>query len=274
MGRWRRLGAAIVVSGMALPAGGVAVGSVAVAGGGSAATATTSVLHPPLAVSGTDGDQVVSTNWSGYAVQAPAKFTRSAASWVEPTVSCPTTGASYASFWVGIDGYASNSVEQLGTDSDCTGKGTPAYYAWYEMYPAGSVPIPATTYPVAPGDRLTASVVRTGTSYTLTLSSSRGWTFSTLRSGRHKDSSAEWVAESPALCSGTSCTLAKLADFGSVTFSGAQAAAGTTTGPISAFTAKHGPHEMTMESSGGTVRAAPGALAAGGGGFAVTWAHS
>ena len=25
----------------------------------------------------------------------------------------------YASFWVGIDGYSSNTVEQVGTDSDC-----------------------------------------------------------------------------------------------------------------------------------------------------------
>ena len=48
-------------------------------------------------------------------------------------------GHTYAAFWVGLDGYTSKSVEQLGTDSDCTNVNSPSYYAWYEMYPAASV---------------------------------------------------------------------------------------------------------------------------------------
>ena len=66
-----------------------------------------------------------STNWSGYAVTgANGSFHSVSASWTEPTATC-TGSAKYASFWVGLDGFSSNSVEQTGTDSDCSGR-TPA----------------------------------------------------------------------------------------------------------------------------------------------------
>jgi hypothetical protein len=59
---------------------------------------------------------VSSITWSGYAVSTGAGT-------VSPTVS----GYSYA--WVGIDGVTTNSVEQIGTDSDYVG-GQAHYYAW------------------------------------------------------------------------------------------------------------------------------------------------
>ena len=58
--------------------------------------------------------------------------------------------AQYASFWVGLDGFTSSSVEQTGTDSDCSGR-TPDYYGWYEMFPADPVNF---TNPVSPGRQL------------------------------------------------------------------------------------------------------------------------
>ena len=57
---------------------------------------------------------------------------------------------------VGLDGYNSTSVEQLGTDSDCD-SGTPSYYAWYEDVPEPIRTLPS-QYPVQPGDRMSASV--------------------------------------------------------------------------------------------------------------------
>ena len=104
---------------------------------------------------------VQSANWAGYA-DTNDTFNSVASSWTEPTVNCaeqqlrvvgrhPGTehsgraarwpGAASA-FWVGLDGYTSTSVEQLGTDSDCD-SGTPSYYAWYEMYPNPSVTLPS-----------------------------------------------------------------------------------------------------------------------------------
>jgi hypothetical protein len=60
-----------------------------------------------------------SSNWSGYATDS-GTYTSVSSSWVVPSVSC-NNGTTYSSFWVGLDGYNSNSVEQTGTESDCSG---------------------------------------------------------------------------------------------------------------------------------------------------------
>ena len=73
-----------------------------------------------------------STNWSGYAATT-GTYTSVSASWTEPTGTC-SGSAKYSSFWVGLDGYNSNSVEQTGSEVDCSGSRA-VYYAWYEMYP-------------------------------------------------------------------------------------------------------------------------------------------
>src|ERR1044071_5102244 len=84
-----------------------------------------------------------STNWSGYAVTGN-RFTSVSASWTQPSVTCSATA--YSSFWVGLDGDTSNTVEQTGTDADCSGS-TPQYYAWYEMYPKFPVNLKGTVRP-------------------------------------------------------------------------------------------------------------------------------
>ncbi len=232
-------------------------------------------VNPLAPIGGVHNDTVTSTNWSGYAVQGASKFTDARGSWVEPTATCASRSAQYASFWLGIDGYASNSVEQLGTDSDCTGRNRPSYYAWYEMYPADSVSLSSKTYPVKPGDTLTADVSVSGSVFTLSLKSSEGWTFSASQTGSGlAQSSAEWIAESPEIC-GRTCTLAQLADFGAVNFTGAQAAlSGGADQPISAFTFDSGPHEIISEANKRTIKAQPSALAPAGNAFSIAWDHS
>jgi len=246
------------------------------AGGGSGAGMApelTSVFHRPLdGIGSVRNDDVTSSNWSGYAVEATTQFTSASVSWTQPTATCSGTTPAYAAFWVGIDGYSSGSVEQLGTDSDCSG-GRPTYYAWWEMYPANSVSLSTTGDQVRPGDTLSASVSRNGTAYALTLHSSEGWTFSTTQTGTHANSSAEWVAESPEICTLIFCHLAKLADFGSITFTSAQAATGGAMLPIAALTTDGGPHDVTMTGNG-SVRAQPGALGGAGSSFTDTWRHS
>ena len=130
-----------------------------------------------------------STNWSGYAATTNT-FQNISGSWVQPTVTCAQSGGgflglggaptAYSSFWVGLDGYTSTTVEQTGTDSDCDA-GKPTYYAWYEMYPAASVDISTTSYPVTPGDTITGSVVPAAGSFTLKLTDTStkhaSWTF-------------------------------------------------------------------------------------------------
>ena len=68
-----------------------------------------------------------STNWSGYVLTGgTGAFSSVSSSWTEPTATCNDSGTEYAAFWVGLDGFNSDSVEQTGTDSDCDG-GSPDY---------------------------------------------------------------------------------------------------------------------------------------------------
>jgi hypothetical protein len=198
-----------------------------------------------------------STNWSGYAVTG-SRFTSVSASWKQPTATCSATA--YSSFWVGLDGDTSNTVEQTGTDADCSGR-SPQYYAWYEMYPKFPVNL---SQPVAPGDTMTASVTTDGRgNFTLTISdASRGWTNVTkakLKSA--KLSSAEVIAEAPSSSGG----VLPLANFGTASFTAAKANGSL----LTSTTPNIDPITMA---SGSTVKAQPGSI--GGGAFSVTWKHS
>jgi hypothetical protein len=253
-----------------------AAGAASKVNGPAAATRSAPAVAPflpgpplPDGATGTQSNnQVTSSNWSGYAAQSTAAFTAVAGSWTQPTVTCGSQ-ATYAAFWVGIDGYTSRSVEQLGTDDDCHG-GLPSYYAWYEMYPANPVNIATASHPVKPGDKLTARVVRHSTTYRLAIvDHTEGWSFAiSITSAGHANSSAEWIAEAPCCTSGGAPL--PLSHFGKVAFTAAQAATGGAMAPVSSFTTDKGPHAITMVTSGGVVEAAPSALNATGTGFRVT----
>ena len=176
------------------------------------------MLRPSGAAARAHGIQnaAQSTNWSGYAVTGSSgQFSRVSASWKEPTAHCSGRGYKYASFWVGLDGYNSGSVEQTGTDSDCVGS-SPDYYGWYEMYPAYPVNF---TNPVSSGDSMTASVTFSGSStYKLVLKdTTRGWTQTiTKNQGGLARSSAEVITEAPSSNTG----VLPLANFGTVSYAG------------------------------------------------------
>ena len=198
-----------------------------------------------------------STNWSGYAADS-GTYSSVSASWVQPSVTCGST-ATYSSFWVGLDGYSSNSVEQTGTDSDCSG-GSPSYYGWYEMYPHPSYYFGST---VSAGDTMSASVTFSGTnSYKLTLSDlTKGWSSSTTKKlSNAARSSAEVIIEAP-----YSGGILPLADFGTVNFSNSlvNGAAIGNTNPVS----------IDMVNSSGAYKDQVSSLS-GGENFSATWDRS
>ena len=204
-----------------------------------------------------------STNWSGYAATgANGAFSSVSASWTEPTATCTSTSKrrssdQYAAFWVGLDGYSSDSVEQTGTDSDCDGT-TPDYYGWYEMYPADPVYF---TNTVKPGDAISASVTFSGTeTYTLVLKdTTQGWTQTITKNQSGLDrSSAEVITEAPSSSSG----VLPLADFGTVSY-GASTANGTSLGTQS-------PTEIIMVDNSGQDKDSTSAINSSGG-FSNTW---
>jgi hypothetical protein len=207
-----------------------------------------------------DGRHSTSTNWSGYATTG-SRYTSATSAWTQPTVACAAGETAYSSFWVGLDGDTTNTVEQTGTDSDCS-SGTPTYYAWYEMYPKFPVNL---ANAVRPGDSLSASVTTNGSgSFTLTISdSTQHWSFTTKQSSRKaKLGSAECIAEAPSGAGG----VLPLADFGTVSFSSCTANGN----PIGS---EPNLDEITMATTGGVVKAQPSGLT-GGTSFTDTWKHS
>ena len=238
----------------------------------------------------TGGRNSTSTNWSGYAVTSSrGSVTHVTGSWTVPPVSCTLTPNGYSSFWVGIDGDGSNTVEQIGTDSDCVNllgtQNTPTYYAWFEFYPKGSYLIGSYNRKtglcqsncVSVGDLITADVSygsggpkgNRGSSFTVTITDkpaggSAPWSFSISSSvASAQQSSAEWIAEAP-----SSGGVLPLADFGSVTFSSGQATIGNTTGNIGSFS---NPDAINMVNSAGVVIARTSVLDTTNAGFTITF---
>lgn len=205
-----------------------------------------------------------SSTWSGYADTGGA-FTKVSASWKEPAVSCGS-GISLAALWVGIDGDDSSSVEQDGTTIECY-LGQEYQYTWWEMYPTESIQTVGQT--VAAGDSITASVVRSGTSYTLSVidSTHPANSFRTARACTScTNTSAEWIAEAPG---GTQGVYA-LPDFGTWSASRAAVTKGTSSGTISSFA----DDQITMADDQGNVEAQPSSLSKRGSAFSVTWKSS
>ena len=96
---------------------------------------------------------------------------------------------------MGIDGYQSSTVEQVGTEADISG-GKTTYYAWYEMYPGAPVTISSIT--VKPGDTVSASVNYNAASNTFTMTITDGtqtYTSPAQAAGNAQRSSAEWIVE-------------------------------------------------------------------------------
>jgi hypothetical protein len=199
-----------------------------------------------------------SDNWSGYAATG-GTFTSVSSSWVQPAVNCGSEDT-YSSFWVGIDGDGSSSVEQTGTEADCSG-GQAQYSSWYEMYPAYPVNY---SDDVEPGDSFTGSVTTDGQgNFTLTLTdNTQGWTETQNQSSTTaQDASAEVIAEAP-----YSNGVLPLSDFGTVDFTNS-----TVNGSALGGT---NPDQINMVSDGGATEATTSSLDGSGENFSITWNSS
>jgi len=226
--------------------------------------------HGPLRIFEKHSDgSVTSPNWSGYAVTGEVdSVTAAYGSWLVPTATCGGRQRnSGASFWVGIDGYTSATVEQTGTDSDCS-QGTPRYYAWYEFFPEPGVTIK--TISVEAGDVMSASVIYNGTEFTATITDARTReTFTTSKAvPSAKRDSAEWIAEDNASI---------FTDFSTAFFgqdetgvaATCDATVGSKTAAIGGFPSYHA---ITMVgSTEGSLLAVPSALSTDGASFSVQW---
>jgi len=218
----------------------------------------------------------VSPNWAGFAATG-APVTSVAGDWTQPAATCPSTKLQQSAFWVGIDGFAAtdHTVEQVGTDADCTKAlkkvpSHPVYYAWYEMVPGPLMTLDLAHHPVLPGDALSASVSVAGSVYTLSISDpTESWSYSinqtVTTTPLPSNSSAEWIAEAP--CSGSTCKVLPLADFGAVTFSGAA----VNGGPVNAPGLTDHLITMSKKKTGASPKASTSPLDGTGHSFTINW---
>jgi hypothetical protein len=112
-----------------------------------------------------------------------------------------TKSGNYLAMWTGLDGYASDSVEQIGAEAYCSGTSA-GYYGWYELYPGPAEDFSQT---LKPGDSLQASVTYSASKFTLTLRDvTQGWTGTVTKAlAGAARSSAETIVEASA---SLSCT--------------------------------------------------------------------
>jgi hypothetical protein len=170
-----------------------------------------------------------SWNWAGAVASEPGhRFTSVNAELVQPAVACAGAETSYATFWTGLDGYGSKTVEQVGTEAGCD-RGRAFYQAWYELYPRPAVFL---DLPLRPGDRIALAVSWQAAGYRLALADrTTGGGFSLTQPAPGQGASAEIIVEALAAPSGRVLPLSRFgtADFTSARIDGATLAAA---GPI------------------------------------------
>jgi hypothetical protein len=180
----------------ALPVAAAVAALVATAGVSTTTAAVRSTNHPSAGVHVVYSPATATlSNWAGYIAEGTkGEFTSAAADWTVPSVTCLKDSDLYAP-WVGIDGAGDSTVEQTGVQTACN-SGSPAYSAWYEMYPKGPVYF---TNPIAVGDDFSASVTFASGSFTIVISDvTKGWTRTvTKKLASAKKLSAEAVIEAP-----------------------------------------------------------------------------
>jgi peptidase A4-like protein len=227
-------------------------------------------------------DATVNTTsiWSGWVDKANTNVELRfvTANFVVPSVTCPGFGYD-SSFWVGLDGWGSSTVEQVGVDGYCDIQGPngvlPEYFSWYEMYPNGTV---AQNY-VSPGDVISVSVYYDSSTskYDLALSDSNS-TSPDISVAKYcpsghtcHNASAEVITEDPGGGPTKSVYLAKFSkvNFSLVAVTSRNGTHGTLEGN-SLWSA----HEIIMEYPGTTVMAQPSDRTSGYTAFSDTYKSS
>lgn len=244
---------------------------------GTKAIGQEKVSHPRSALL-----KSTSSNWCGFAsvtnLSTPAlnSVTSTTGSWNVPII-YSSRRSTYCAIWVGIDGYTSNTVEQIGTEHDWLA-GRQINIAWFEMYPNQAYEF--VNFPLKAGDSITASVCYLYNNiFLLALfnNSRKVYTVAptsmTTMPGVNR-SSAEWIVESPS--SGTS-TL-PLAHFKTINLHNCTTYIKGLPGAISSSN-----HHMywkswtfdriILASNSNITKAIPSGLSNYGQNFSVTWLH-
>lgn len=211
---------------------------------------------------------LVSLDWAGYVVASDyvnpqPMVTGVNASWLVPSVNVSVEDT-FAAVWIGVGGQLDNTLIQAGTEQDSI-NGVATYSAWYELLPDHSVTISSIN--VRPEDEIKASIH-------LVDSLTNSWSveivdvtsnqrFQKEFSYGSSRLSADCIVERP----NVNNVLSKLADFGSVTFTGASVTLNATIGQISSFPF----YQVTMHDRQNRQLATASSLSADGSSFTVKY---
>jgi hypothetical protein len=221
---------------------------------------------------------VVTANWAGYAAVANTgdQIAFVGANFNIPSVNCASTARGsqdpWVSHWIGIDGFATPTVEQTGVAVDCASNNTATYYAFYEMFPLPGVLFTG----VNPGDAITATVTFNSGNNTwhmrLNDLTNGGFISSTQTCPKGfnvtcDNGSAEVITEDPngALAQGFN-----LADFGMANFTATRVTSLTGLSGSLNPSAQWTSSQILMEDPSSVVMATPSGLY-GGRSFNITW---
>ena len=216
-------------------------------------------------------NKVYSYNWAGYSVTgAKGTVTDVKGSWIVPTVQTKAANQ-YSSNWIGIDGYNSNTVEQIGTDSDTDAKGRATYYAWYEFYPQPCYYVPLTIHP---GDKITTEVSYSNGKITLLINDvTTKKSFSITQDAKgYSRSSAEWIVEAPWYNGVLPLTNFGTTSLGKVYTSASNTCFATINGKTNSINSfGSAVNYITMVNDKGQIKAQPGDLSSDGTSFQTIW---
>ncbi|HEY4019460.1 MAG TPA: G1 family glutamic endopeptidase [Pseudonocardiaceae bacterium] len=199
---------------VALAAGGLIVAAPAALASPAVHSTAHGIVHAPDHILTSTPFAQQSSNWAGYA-KTGSGFTSASVTWTVPSASA-SSGDTYGSDWVGIDGDGNQNLIQTGTEEDYVG-GQAQYAAWWEILPAAETPIPNMS--ISPGDSMTGTVAKqSGSSWKITLTdNSTGQSFNTTQNYSGAGQSVEYIEESPQVGG----SIATPANLSTATFSGA-----------------------------------------------------
>jgi Peptidase A4 family len=219
--------------------------------------------------------QFTSRNWDGYITYASSHgtdFNSVKATWVQPSVTCEAAGA-WTVFWVGLDGWWNNTVEQGGSEAQCGTGGAATYSLWWEMFPTNAI---QTVLTIKVGDKITASVKYSTTTskFTITVkdvTSGKSFTNRELcGSGLVcSRSSADVITEDVGMFGGSG--FFPLADYGTMGYT--TAGATDIAGHKGSISGKNWLNAAVSEITGGITYATVTPLSARGTAFSTVWKH-
>jgi hypothetical protein len=217
-----------------------------------------------------------SNNWDGYFATAAShatNFTAVSATWTQAALTCTSSKTAWAGFWVGLDGWWNNEVEQGGSEARCL-SGVPRYNVWWEMYPFNAI---QTKFAIAAGDTIHASVTYVTSTQMFTIVVKDVTSGRTLRqvtpcqSGQNgcPRSTAEIISEDIGHFAGG---LFPLPDYGTETYTTASVT--DTSGHTGSLSDPAWQLGKVTEVSGGVTKQTTSALSPDGTSFTTTWHHA